>query len=177
MLQEMLEALRLLRPPTLKFASDSKYLVGGAGGALDVYSESTTVGAPWYFPGVARRKGGSGRITEVHITLQTTNLTSRLVLFLFIDRPTSNLNDNVANTAPILGDEEIYLDKVDMPAMDDVGTGMSGTVATVSTYGSLPFGFICKPNSDALYGIVASRDALTPTAGDKMLVTLGVEQY
>jgi len=100
-----------------------------------------------------------------------------LTLFLFKAIPTSNLNDNVANTALLHADLDNYVGKVDFPALDDLG-GDSEAVATPSTDGNLPMAFICAAGDDSLYGVLVTRDAITDeNAGDDMTVRLTVEQY
>lgn len=161
----------------LKTVSDHKHLVGGACVLGDVLSESTSVAKPWRFQKVARVNGGGGLIVQAHALLQTTALVPRLVLFLFTAKPTSNLNDNGPNTAVILADMDIALPPIFFSAMSDVGTGVSQTLATVSTAGGLAIAFNCGASSRDLWGIVATTDALTPTALDKLFISLTVEQY
>lgn len=177
MLHEILEAIKTLRPNKIKTVSDQKILVGGACSAEDVLSESISVGKPWSFPGIARTKGGAGYIVKAVALLQTTALSPRLTLFLFKDTPTSALNDNVANTAVIIGDRNIFIGQIDFPGMEDLGAGMSGAISTPSKAGGLPLAFECSDNSTTLKGIVVSRDAVTPTALDLLKIDLTAEQY
>jgi hypothetical protein len=145
--------------------------------AEDVLSESAIAGTAWTFTAVARANGASGYITKAHVICETTGLTPRLTLFLFKATPTSNLNDNVANTALLHADLANYIGKIDFPAMEDLG-GDSEAVATPSTYGNLPLAFTCASGADDLYGILVTRDAITgESAGDDMTVRLTVEQY
>ncbi len=160
----------------LKTVKDTKILVGGACVAGDVLSNSVDAGTCWVFRNIARNNQGSGYITRALALLQTTALTPRLTLFLFNAVPTSMLNDNVANTAPNPADEEKYIGWVDFPAMSSVGTGMSEAMATPSTPGNLPIPFICNSGDTNLYGIVATNDAVTPTALDKLTIKLTVQQ-
>lgn len=161
----------------LKTVSDHKILVGGAAAALDVLSESASTGTAWRFQKMARVNGGGGVIIQAHALLQTTALTPRLVLFLFRAKPTSNLLDNAPNTAVILADMEIAIPPISFPAMEDIGTGVSWATATPSTVGDIPIAFTCAADSRDLWGIVATRDGVTPTALDKLLIGFSVEQY
>ncbi len=161
----------------LKTVTTFKYLVGGLCSAEDVLSESVSVATPWTFPDMARLNGGGGYIVKATALLQTTALTPRLTLFLFRETPTSTLLDNVANTAVILGDRHIFVDCIDFPAMEDLGTGMSQAIATPSGFNNLPIPFECAYNSSGLKGIVVARDAVTPTALDILQISLTVEQY
>jgi len=149
---------------------------GGAYSALDVVSNSTSAGTAWTFSGIARTAGAGGYITKVHVISETTNITPRLVLFIFTATPTCALNDNAANTALLHADLADYVGKVDLPAMEDIGTGDSEATATPSTTGNLPLAFTCAA-ADDLYGVLATRDAFTQTAGDDMVVRVTVEQY
>lgn len=164
----------------VKTVSVTKALVGGACIAGDVLSESTTAGAAWTFAAIAGENGGSGYITKVHAILETAAKTPRLVVFLFIATPTCTLNDNAPNTALLHTDLANYVGKVDLPAMETIpaaGAGDSEAVATPSTTGSLPLAFTCASGADDLYAVVATRDAVTPTATDDLVIRLTVEQY
>ena len=139
--------------------------------AEDVLSESVSAGTAWIFVGC----GGSGYITKALLNLKTTNLTPRLTLYLFNKLPTSNLNDNVANTAPINADKDNYIGRIDFPAMEDLG-GISSSVATPSTYGNIPLAFRTNSPSDTLWGILVTRDAITgEVAGDDCSIVLSME--
>jgi hypothetical protein len=139
--------------------------------AEDVLSESATTGTAWIFYGC----GGSGYIVNAQVLCETTAQTPRLTLYLFSALPTTNLYDNVANTAPSHTDIANYLGKIDFPAMEDLG-GDSEAVATPSTYGNLPLAFKTTGQAEALYGILVTRDAITgESAGDDYIVRLMVE--
>ena len=139
--------------------------------AEDVLSESVSAGTVWAFVGM----GGSGYITKAQVICETTAQTPRLTLFLFDTLPTSNLNDNVANTALLHADLDNYLGKIDFPAMEDLG-GDSEAVATPSTYGNLPLAFGTKSPTDTIYGILVTRDAIADEVdGDDYTIILTVE--
>lgn len=139
--------------------------------AEDVLSESATAGTAWIFRGT----GGSGYITKAQAICETTGLTPRLILYLFNVLPTSNLYDNVANTALLHADLAKYIGKIDFPALEDLG-GDSEALASPSTYGNLPIAFCTKDVAQTLYGILVTRDAITgESAGDDMTVILTVE--
>ncbi len=161
----------------VKTISVTKSLVGGAAAAGDVLSESTSAGTAWAFSRIVRINGGSGYITKVHAICETTALTARLVVFVFTAAPTSELDDNKANTALLHADLANYVGKVDLPAMEDIGTGDSEAVATPSTVGNLPLAFTCASDADDLFAVVATRDAITPTATDDLVIRLSVDQY
>lgn len=144
--------------------------------AEDVLSDSASSGTAWTFDTVARGNGGKGYITKAQVLCETTALTPRLTLYLFNATPTSNLNDNVANTAPSHTDIASYIGRIDFPAMEDLG-GDSEAVASPSTYGNLPLAFECASGDDALYGVLVTRDAITgESAGDEFIIRLTVEQ-
>lgn len=139
--------------------------------AEDVLSESASAGTVWTFP----RMGGSGYIVKALVICETTGLTPRLTLYLFDTTPTSNLNDNVANKALLHADLANYVGKIDFLAMEDLG-GDSESIATPNTHGNLPLAFRTKSETDTLYGILVTRDAITgETAGDDMTVILTME--
>lgn len=150
----------------------AKVLVGGACGAEDVLSEHITTGTAWTFAAIARANGGKGFIVKAMAICETTALTPRLTLFLFNATPTGVLNDNVANTSPVHADLAKYVGKIDFPAMEDLGTGTSSTIATPSTYGNLPLAFECASDADDLYGVLVSRDIVTPGAAADMTIIL-----
>jgi len=139
--------------------------------AEDVLSESASAGTVWTFP----RMGGSGHIVKAQAICETTGLTPRLTLYLFDTTPTSELDDNEANTALLHADLANYVGKIDFPALEDLG-GDSESVATPSTYGNLPLAFRTKSETDSLYGILVTRDAIADEVdGDDMTIVLEVE--
>lgn len=147
--------------------------------AGDVLSETDTAsaGTAWTFAAIARENGASGYITKVHAISETTAIVPRLVVFFFTATPTCELDDNAANTALLHTDLANYVGKVDLPAMEDIGTGDSEAVATPSTTGSLPLSFTCAAGADDLIAVVATRDAFTQTATDDLVLRVTVEQY
>ena len=142
----------------------------------DVLSESASAGTVWTFDAIARQNGGSGAITKVVALLETTGLTPRLVLYLFRVAPTSVLNDNVGNTAVLHADEANFIGWVELDSMETLGAGDSMAVATPSTNGNLPLEFNCASGDDALYGIVATRDGVTITATDDLIMKIFARQ-
>ncbi len=147
--------------------------------AEDVLCENATTGVVWTFAAVAKVDGGTGYIVKAHAISETTAITPRLTLYLFNATPTSELRDHVANTAPLHANvlTGSYQGKIDFPAMEDLGTGDSESVATPSTYGNLPLAFKCATAADDLIGILVSRDAFTNTATNDMTISLTCEQY
>ena len=144
--------------------------------AEDVLSEHITTGTAWTFSGVVKQNGCSGEITKAQVICETTGLTPRLTLYLFTITPTSQLNDNAANTALLHADLANYVGKIDFQSMEDLG-GDSEAIATPSTFGNLPLAFTCPSNANDLYGILITRDAITgEVAGDDMTVNLTIEQ-
>jgi len=144
--------------------------------AEDVLSEHASTGTSWTFSGVVKQNGCSGEITKAQAICETTSLTPRLTLYLFTAAPTSQLNDNAANTALLHADLANYIGKIDFNAMEDLG-GDSETIATPSTYGNLPLAFTCASDANDLYGILVTRDAITgESAGDDMTINLTIEQ-
>ena len=180
MLDEILKAIRGQYQPSMARVSVEKIIVAnGAYTAGDVISETVTGGVggtPWRFRDMARKNGGGGYITYAFITAETTAIASLLTLFLHTKTPTCELDDADANTAPIKADRHIYAGAVEFAACSDVGTGMSGTVASPSTIGGLPLGFVCAPDSKDLYGVLAISNALDLADLTTMTVTLIVEQ-
>jgi hypothetical protein len=145
--------------------------------AEDVLSESASAGTSWTFAAIARKNGAAGAIVAAHVICETTAQTPRLTLFLFTATPTSELDDNKANTALLHADLANYVGKIDFPAMEDLG-GDSEAVATPSTVGNLPLPFRCASGADDLLGILVTRDAITgETATDDYTVRLTAEQY
>lgn len=146
--------------------------------AEDVVSESASAGTVWTFSDVAARvNAGTGYIVKAHAMCETTAVTPRLSLFLFNVTPTCAKNDHAANTALLHADLASYVGKIDFPAMEDLGTGDSEAVASPSTYGNLPLAFQCAGVTNALYGILVTRDAFTNTATNDLVIRLTIEQY
>ena len=145
--------------------------------AEDVLSESATTGTVWTFSTIAKVNGGTGYIVKAQAISEATAVTPRLSLYLFHTAPTSALNDHAANTALLHADLANYIGKIDFPAMEDLGTGDSESVATPSTYGNLPLAFNCATAADDLIGILVTRDVFTQVAGNDMTIKLTVEQY
>jgi hypothetical protein len=165
---------------TLKIVSVTKAVVAaGDYAAEDVLSESATNGAgtAWTFTEIARGNSGTGYITRAQVICETTGQTPRLTMYLFKALPTSELDDNAANTALLHADLANYVGKIDFPALEDLG-GDSEAVATPSTTGNLPLAFKCADTADDLYGILVTRDAITgEAAGDDYTVRLTAEVY
>ena len=144
--------------------------------AEDVLSESASAGTAWTFSAVHPDNGGKGKIVKAVILWETTNLTPGIDLYLFSAAPTSNLNDNVANTALLYADEANYVGKIAFPALADLG-GVSEAIATPSlATGNLPLHFQCGASANDLFGIAVLRDAVTgEAAGEDMVIKLTVE--
>ena len=162
----------------LKTVSVTKPLAAaGNYAANDVMSESASSGTVWLFPAIARANGGSGLIVKAQAIMETTNLTPRLILHLFIAAPTSQLNDNEPNTALLHADLANYVGPVEFSALRTSG-GDSETIATPSTVGNVPLAFTCASDADDLIGIVATLDAITgEVATDDLTIVLEVEQF
>jgi hypothetical protein len=133
--------------------------------AEDVLSEDddSNEGTCWTFTGVGKSKGAGGYITKAVALCSTTGLTPRLTLYLFKNTPTSELDDNAANTAVIAGDRDNYIGRIDFPAMEDLG-GYSEALATPNTAGNLPLAFNCDADDNSLYGVLVTRDAISGEA-------------
>lgn len=145
--------------------------------AEDVISESATngVGTAFVFamPG---GKGASGYIVEARAQTKKASVTAAMTLFLFNALPTSELDDNAANTAPDYEDIAGYQGRIDFPGMEDLGGDSSWSQATPSTSGQLPLRFKCAGTDDRLWGILVTRDAFTPDSAQKVSVTLEIER-
>lgn len=159
---------------SLKTVSVTKALVAAGDYAdEDVLSESITVGTAWVFDAIVTSKGASAKIVKAQVIWETTALVPTLTLYLFKDIPTSNLNDNIANTALLHADLANYVGRIDFPAMEDKG-GDSESIVVSS--GNLPLPFSVATGDDALYGVLVLGDAVTgEAAGEDMTVSLTVE--
>lgn len=136
--------------------------------ADDVMSESATVGTAWVFPiGIK-----SGWLEKVVAVCSVTALTPRLTLQFYTEPPTCTLNDNATNTGCIAGDTPKYVGYIDLPAMRDLGTGQSESLATPNSASSnLPLSFTTPLG--ILYGVVVTRDAITgEAAGMSLSITI-----
>ncbi len=164
----------------LKEVNVTKALEAAVGySANDVLSESDTpsAGTAWTFSAIARANGASGYITKAQVISESESVIPRLTLFLFNATPTSELDDNAANTAPDSADLATYIGAIDFPALESLGTTDSHALSSPSTVGNLPLAFTCDAGADDLFGILVTRDAFTQTATDDMTVKLTAEQY
>jgi len=164
-----------------KEVSAKKALVADADYAAgDVLSESKTAGTAWTFAAIARVNGGSGYITKVHAILETTAITARLAVLFFKATPTCELNDNATNTALVHADEANYIGVVELPPLKSIPAAGPGDSTALATLGSpgLPLAFTCASDSDDLFAVVASQDAITGEVdGDDLIIKVTVEQY
>ena len=151
----------------------------GAYSAADVISETDTAssGTPWTFASIARTDGASGYITGARVISETTALTPRLVLYLYIATPTCELDDNASNTANVWADRANVVGQIDFPAMSENGTGASATQASPSTVGGLPIPFTCASDADDLIGVLVTLDAFDQVDDKSIRIDLTVEQY
>ncbi len=140
----------------------TKTIVGGVSSANDVVSESISPGTDWDFD-----FGGVGYISKVVLDIATSGLTPLMAVQFYTTPPTCNLNDNVANTAPVTADVPYFVGEVALPAMSSRGTGHSFTVATPGTPGGLVLSF----DSPKLYAVLI--DGTGSTLGN-VLATLKV---
>lgn len=136
----------------------------------DVFSESATdgLGTAWRFDNVARTPGGIFSVTQAGVLCSTTGLTPIIVLYLFTRTPTSELDDNAANTAVVAADVPFYVGHIEFPAMSDLG-GHSEALAMLDTGSNLPLEGKCASKSTSLYGIAVTKDAI---AGEAAGMTL-----
>jgi len=143
----------------------------------DVLSESASSGTIWTWAAVLPDNGGRGKIVKAVALLETTALTPGLTLYLFKAAPTSELNDNAANTAVLHADEANFVGAITFPAMTNTGAGDSQAIVTPSlTTGNLPLAFECGSSANDLFGVVVTRDAITgESAGDDLIIKLTVE--
>ncbi|KKL97510.1 hypothetical protein LCGC14_1833720 [marine sediment metagenome] len=143
--------------------------------AEDVLSNSASAGLAWRFRNVVEREGGSGEIVNASVKWVTTALSPRITLYLYEAAPTSQLNDNAANTALLAADITNYIGKIEFMALSDLG-GVSEASVSPSTVGGLPIMFVLESGRD-IYGIAVLNDAVTgESAGANMTITLSVRQ-
>lgn len=165
-LEEVLDALRDLKTSSKVVRASQVLAAAGDYGAEDVLSGSTTAGVAFFFAGMSKKDGGSGEIDRATVFCSTTALTPRITLFLFNQLPTSNLNDNAANTGPSVADHPNFKGQIDFPALEDLGGGSTAVISS-STVGGLPLVYECVTR--ALYGIAVTRDAITGEAAGMVL--------
>lgn len=145
--------------------------------AEDVISESATEGTAWTFAAIFRANNTGGYITKALVSCETTGLTHQVSLYLFNAAPTSNLDDNVANTAVLNADIGKYVGVINFPALSDKG-GNSEAIVTSSSAGVLPLWVDAATAADDLLGILITEDAITgETATDDYTIKLTLEQY
>ncbi len=163
-------------PGISKTISVTKALVASAAyDANDVLSENASSGTSWVFSAIARVNGGKGTIVGATVISESESVVPRLTAFVFKAAPTSNLNDNVANTGPDAADKANYLGPIDFDALESLGTTDSVATATPNTASGLPLKFQCASGVDGLFLLVVTRDGFTQTAGDDLTIHLTVE--
>ena len=168
----------VIPPPSREIVAEKALAAAGDYAIEDVLSESATdgVGTPFVFRQVTRQRGGAFSIRKVIALLTTTALAPRITLHLFTKTPTSELDDNAANTAVITADRETYVGRVELPAMSDLG-GNSEAIATPDTGSNLALDGVCAGDDDALYGIAVTEDAIAgEAAGMRLMFKLLVRQ-
>lgn len=141
--------------------------------ALDVVSNSTSVGAVLTFTNLARTIGGSGYITKARIiTNQSTN-TARFRLHLFETSPdaSSSRNDNVPFTQ-LFANRALAIGVIDFPAMVTEGAGSD---AARSMNADIRLGFSGSATAN-IFGILETLDAFTPANAQQFYVELIAEQ-
>ena len=164
----------------LKTVSVTKEIQDTASAAYvagEVVSDNSSGGTIWTFSAIAKVDGGTGYIVKAHVISETTSITPRLTLFLFNAAVTAELDDQAANTQLLHTDLAKYVGKIDFPAMEDLGSGVSEAVATPSTTGNLPLAFECAAAADDLYGVLVTRDAFIQVAAKDMTIRITAEQY
>jgi len=142
--------------------------------AEDVLSEHATTGTVWTFAAVVPANAGKGYIVKAQVISETNNIVPQLTLFLFHTAPTSELNDNVQNTALLHVDLANYVGKIEFPALAELN-GDSEAIVTPSTAGELPLRFECASGANDLIGILVTADIFTQTPTDDMTVVLTTE--
>lgn len=159
---------RKLVSTTVAIAATTNYA------AEDVLSNSASVGTYWTFSDVASEVGGSGTIISAVCICQTTNVSHRVTLYLYHTAPTSNLNDNAANTAPAWADRAGYLGEINFPALNDRGGATKTQV--MPGEGGMPLPFQCAEASAAIYGILITEEAITSeVAGASYIISLLID--
>lgn len=145
--------------------------------AADVISEATSSGTAWTFSAIASMDGGSGFIWKAKVISETTALTARLVLYLFIDTPTCELDDHASNTAEVWADRANSVGKIEFPPLSENGTGASEATASPATSDSIPLTFKCASGVDDLIGVLVAIDAFTQVAGKSIRIELTAEPF
>ena len=143
--------------------------------AGDVMSESASAGTIWTFDGMVGKLGGSGEIVKAIALCETTGIVPALILYLFRAAPTSQLNDNIANTAVLHADAANFVGSISFPVMEDHGTGDSQSIATPGESAKIPMKFKCAAADDALYGVLVDSTGVTVVATNDMIITLTSE--
>lgn len=144
--------------------------------AEDVISEDDTndAGTPWVFDGALPGSGEGGYITLARLQTNKAGMTAQLTLFLFDALPTSELDDNAANTTPDYADVDNYLGRIDFPALSDLGGDSSWTQATPSTTGGLPLA-VRLASGNQIFGVLVTRAAFTPDAEQEFTIALELD--
>ena len=169
----------MVSPENMRLIEESsvtKVLVAAAAyAAEDVLSESITVGTPWEFVRIVPAFNISARIVKAVVISETVNVVPALTLYLFSAAPTSNLDDNLANTALLHADLANFVGKIDFPILEDLGGDSEALVTPSLVLGNLPLAFRSTGVSTSLFGVLVTRDAFTQVAGEEMTIKLTAE--
>lgn len=157
----------------LKKVSRTKALIGGAYSAGDVLSEATTngTGTCWILTDVVPVNGGSGTIIAAMVESETTNITPVITAYVSNTIPTSELDDNAANTAPIHADLAYQQGVLYFEAMSE-----NGGDAQAIPYKGLPLPFTCAAADNDLYAVMVTETVFTQGAGDDMTLIVWIER-
>ena len=142
--------------------------------ANDVISESATdgQGTCWTFSNISPdARNGKFEIIKATILTDAASKTPQLTLHLFKATPTGELDDNSANTGPLAADWANYVGAIDFPALESLGASISHATVTRGTVGGLPLP-VTLGETAHLYGVLITRDALTPTSGEIFTIIL-----
>ncbi len=156
--------------------SVTKALIAAAAyAAEDVLSESITIGTPWEFAEIVPAFLNAAKIVKAVVISETTAVVPALTLYLFTATPTSNLDDNIANTALLHADLANFVGKIDFPILENLGGDSEAIVTPSLALGNLPLAFRVSATSRSLFGILVTRDVFTQTPTDEMIISLTVE--
>lgn len=144
--------------------------------AGDVISDDASTAKALQFPECAKVVGGGGAVIRAYITVdENMGTVPDLELYLFDEEPT-NAADNAA-IALADGDLPIAVLRFEDTDAKVVNAASSPAgMVLLKTPVDMEHGYVCKADSQLLYGLLVTRTVFTPVTGTKFTILLKLDK-
>ena len=139
--------------------------------AWDVVNDSNSTAQILRFVNAARELGGSGYVTGVKITTDSSNVTNGVFRLLICADSVTGIADNSPWTT-LYANRFKVLWSVTL-ALETAGSGSTGAMATAD---GIAKPFRCIATSRNLFGVLIAEQAYTPGRLQKFTVTLSIDR-